>query len=135
MLNALFSIKPEYVNLIFSGEKKYEFRTAVCKKNISKIIIYETSPVSKIVGEVYVSNILKDTPEKIWNKTYKNAGIEKNKFMKYFKNHEFAYAYVLENPVKYDRQISLQELNISSAPQSYLYLSDDIIQAHIAHSI
>lgn len=135
MLNALFSIKPKYVNRIFSGEKKYEFRTTVCKKNISKIIIYETSPISKIVGEVYVSNILKDTPEKIWNKTYKNAGIEKNKFMKYFENHKFAYAYVLENPVKYDRQISLQELNISSAPQSYLYISDDIIQAHIAHSI
>ena len=113
---------------IFSGEKKFEFRTTVCKKIISKIIIYETSPGSKIVGEVSVSNILKDTPEKIWNLTCKNAGIEKSAFMKYFSNRDFAYAYVLSNPIKYDRQISLTELNISSAPQSYLYIADEAIK-------
>ena len=127
MLNALFSIKPEYVKRIFSGEKKFEFRTTVCKKTISRIIIYETSPVSKIVGEVSVTNILKDTPEKIWTLTYKNAGIEKNTFMRYFKNRDFAYAYVLNKPIKYDREISLNELNITSAPQSYLYIASEVI--------
>ena len=135
MLNALFSIKPEYVERIFSGEKKYEYRTTVCKKNISKIIIYETSPVSKIVGEVSVLNILKDSPEKIWNLTFKNAGIEKPKFMKYFKNHEFAYAYALSNPIKYGRPIPLSDMNISSAPQSYLYIADDAIEASVAGGV
>lgn len=129
MLDAIFSIKPEYVERIFSGEKKYEFRTSVCKKDISKIIIYETFPVSKVVGEVSVLKILKDTPENIWTLTNRNAGIVNKAFMKYFGNHEFAYAYVLENPIKYDRQISLKELNILAAPQSYLYISDEIVQA------
>lgn len=135
MLNALFSIKPEYVMRIFSGEKRFEFRTTVCKKTISKIIIYETSPVSKIVGEVSVLNILKDTPEKIWNLTCKNAGIEKSAFMKYFNNRDFAYAYILSNPIKYDRQISLSELNISSAPQSYLYIADEAIKQALRAAI
>lgn len=127
MLNALFSIKPQYVERIFSGEKKYEFRTTVCKKIINKIIIYETSPISKIVGEVSVKKIIKDTPENIWKKTHSHAGIECAAFFKYFRNHDFAYAYELEQPIRYKEHLVLSELNISHAPQSYIYLSDEKI--------
>ena len=128
MLNALFSIKPEYARQILSGKKKYEFRTRMCKKSISKIIIYETSPTSMIVGEVSILDVLKDTPEKIWLFCCKDAGIGKEAFMKYFNNHDIAYAYVLNNPVKYDRKISLSELNITMAPQSYLYIPYYIVR-------
>ena len=124
MLNALFSIKPEYVNRIFSGEKHYEYRTIVCKKQIDKIIIYETSPTSKIVGEVSVLKILKDTPENLWNQTKNYAGIDYESYFSYFKDKEFAYAYVLEKPVKYKNPKSLSEYNITSAPQSFIYLKD-----------
>ena len=65
MLNAIFAIKPKYVEKIFSGEKRFEFRYTVCKQQINKIVIYETSPISKIVGEVSVSKVLKYTPENI----------------------------------------------------------------------
>ena len=36
MSTILMSIKPEYVNKIFSGEKKYEYRKRICKNNIEK---------------------------------------------------------------------------------------------------
>lgn len=129
MLNAIFSIKPEYVERIFSGEKKYEFRTTICKKTISKIIIYETSPISKIVGEVSVVKILKNTPSNIWKIASLDAGIEYDSFLKYFSNREYAYAYVLKNPIQYNRQFSLKELNISVAPQNFLYIDDEILKS------
>ena len=40
MCDVLMSINPEYVELIFNGEKKYEFRKNVCKRRVDKIIIY-----------------------------------------------------------------------------------------------
>lgn len=135
MLNAIFSIKPQYVKRIFSGEKKFEFRTVVCKKTIKKIIIYETSPASKIVGEVSVVDIIKDTPAKLWEKTKNYSGIEYKDFMSYFRNRKYAYAYVLDNPVIYNKQINLSELNIKYAPQSFAYISDDVIPKSIVVNI
>lgn len=121
-LSALFSIKPEYAEKIFSGKKKFEFRTKCCKKKIDKIMIYETSPVCKVVGEVSVLTILCDTPQNIWEQTKKYAGIEYKRYMDYFSNRKVAYAYVLDKPVRYENALSLENYNISSAPQSYIYL-------------
>ena len=109
MPRALFFIKPEYVERIFSKEKRFEFRTIACKKQISKIIIYETSPVSKIVGEVSVLKILKDSPEKLWEQTKEFAGTDFESYSKYFFNRKFKL---------------LKDYNIFVAPQSFMYLEE-----------
>lgn len=125
LLNAIFSIKPKYAEKIFSGEKKFEFRTKICKHAIDKIIIYETSPVCMVVGEVCVTGIIKDSPSKLWNETKQFAGIEYNSFMEYFKNKKTAFAYVLSTPIKYEKHYKLSEFNIYTAPQSYIYLKNN----------
>ena len=48
--NILLSIRPEYVEKIISGEKKYDYRTKAAKRNVDKIIIYETTPVKKVIA-------------------------------------------------------------------------------------
>ena len=40
MPSILLSIKPEYVEKILSGEKRYEFRRKLCKDEIDKIYVY-----------------------------------------------------------------------------------------------
>lgn len=51
-MRVLLSIKPEFVEKIFSGEKLYEYRKATFKnEDISSVVIYSTMPVGKIVGE------------------------------------------------------------------------------------
>ena len=57
MSTVLMSIKPEYVSNILNGKKKYEFRKNACKKEIEKMIIYSTSPISKVVGEARIVNM------------------------------------------------------------------------------
>ena len=44
MSTILLSIKPEYVNKIIAGTKKYEFRKHLAQGDIQKIIIYSTAP-------------------------------------------------------------------------------------------
>ena len=71
MYKILLSIKPEYVKSIFEGKKKFEYRKIITKNKPTKIIIYSTYPVSAIVGEADVEEILIDSPDNLWKKTKK----------------------------------------------------------------
>ena len=122
MCSVLMSIKPQYVQRIMTGKKKYEFRKKACKKNVDKIYIYSTVPVKKVVGEAEVELVLIETPEIIWEKTKDDAGIDKDFFDRYYKDREEAVAYKLINVKKYKNPRSLKELGIKSAPQSYQYM-------------
>ena len=89
------------------------------EKGSRKVFIAQSpSSFGKIDGLL----ILKDTPENIWNITSKNSGISLDFFNSYFKNKKVAYAYVLSNPIIYNKPISLEDLNIKAAPQSYIYI-------------
>lgn len=122
MCNILISINPEHVENIFNGSKKYEYRKIRCKQDIDKIIIYSTYPIMKVVGEAKVEEILEDSPEKIWNITEKDSGINRKFFDKYYENREKAVAYKLTNIIKYDLPKELSSYGIKYAPQSFVYV-------------
>lgn len=122
MYNMLISIKPEYVENIFNGSKKYEYRKIRCKRDIDKIIIYSTYPIMKVVGEAKVEKILEDSPDRIWEKTKKYSGIDLNFYQKYFKDRSKAIAYKLTNIKKYDSPKELSSYGIKAAPQSFVYI-------------
>lgn len=123
MCKVLMSIKPEYVEEILSGRKKYEYRKIKAKRpNVDKIIIYCTSPVMKVVAEIEVLDIIENNPEIVWKKTKKYAGISKKKYDKYFENKDIAFAYKLGNIIKYDQPKNLKEIGINYIPQSFSYI-------------
>ena len=122
MSTILMPIKPEYVNKIFSGEKKFEYRKRVCKKNIDKIIVYSSSPVQKVVGELIIRNVLCDKKDIIWNKTKMYGGIDKDKYDKYYENSNIAVAYEIEKAILYDIPKELKDYKVNTAPQSYIYI-------------
>lgn len=124
MQNILISINPEYVEKIFNGTKKYEYRKIRCKKNIDKLIIYSTYPVMKVVGEAKVEEILEGTPDKIWEKTKNGSGVNIDFYKKYFNNRENAIAYKLKDVKKYDNPKDLIDYGIKNAPQSFVYIKD-----------
>ena len=122
MCKMLLSINPEHVNNIFNGSKKFEFRKTICTRKVDKIIFYATSPIKKIVGEAKVTNILIDTPEKIWEQTNEFSGISKYFFENYYKNKENAVAFQIDDVLKYSKPLNLEDLGILRAPQSFQYL-------------
>ena len=125
MSKVLLSIKPEYVQRILAGEKKFEFRKRLANKPVDTIIIYATSPVMKIVGEVKVKGVLEKAPSTLWEHTKKNAGISRKKYREYFTGSKKAFAYELEEVVKYVRESNLEDIGINQAPQSFSYISDE----------
>ena len=75
MATILLSIKPEYANKIFDGQKHYEYRKRIPKKEVSKIVVYSSAPEQAVIGEVEVVKTLKMKPTPLWNSTKANAGI------------------------------------------------------------
>ncbi|MDO8725404.1 MAG: ASCH domain-containing protein [Candidatus Methanoperedens sp.] len=122
-MNVLLSVKPKYAQKILDGEKKYEFRRAIFKKqDIEKVYIYSSSPVSKIVAAFEIEKILKDSPEKIWALCQKYAGISKKDFFDYFKNSNAAYAIGMENVEVFKTPINpFDEFTNFKPPQSFYY--------------
>lgn len=83
-MNLIISIKPEFVDKIISGEKKYEFRRRIYRKEVEKIYIYQTLPNSGIVGYFTPDNIIKDTPENLWKNLKDVSGTNKEFLLSYF---------------------------------------------------
>lgn len=124
MATILLSIKPEYANRIFDGQKQYEYRKRIPKKEVSKIVVYSSAPEQAVIGEIEVIKTLKMKPTPLWNSTKANAGISRSKYRKYFSGCTMAYAFVIGSFEKYPTSKSLADYNIQSAPQSFVYLDD-----------
>lgn len=123
-MKAMLSIKPEYVEKILSGEKRYEFRRRVFKRmDVDTIVIYSTSPQQRIVAEVGVVDILESDPIDIWKKTHDKAGISYKAFMAYFDGVNVAYAIELGLVKRYPRPRLLSSYaEVSAPPQSFVYV-------------
>ena len=120
------SIKPEFVDRIISGEKSYEFRRVLYKRNdISRIVVYASSPVCRIVGEIEVASLLTDTPESLWQKTKDKAGISEQFFFAYFSGRDKANAIEVKAFHPYKEQVKLKDKYPSLVPpQSFCYIED-----------
>ncbi|WP_456309026.1 ASCH domain-containing protein [Serratia proteamaculans] len=123
-MKVLLSIKPEYVEKILDGTKKFEFRKGIFKKNdVTSVVIYSTMPVGMIVAEFDIDDVISDNPCNVWKKTHKHAGISKQFFDSYFHSRDKAFAIKIGNLRIYDKPLHLSSLGENvTAPQSYRYL-------------
>lgn len=124
--SVIIPIKPEYVDLILKGEKKYEYRKTYCKRQIDTMLLYSTYPVQNIVAEVEVLDILSDTPNAIWNLTKNTAGITENTFFNYYAETNLAVAYQLGEIKYFDTPKQLSDYGIEYVPRSFVYVSPPI---------
>lgn len=124
-MKILLSIKPEYAQRIFKGEKKFEYRKRLFKRtDVKVVIVYVTKPVGKVVGEFEIGEIIEDNPMIIWEHTKKYSGINKDDYIDYFGGNEKGFAISIKNTTIYKTPLDLNELNpkIKVAPQSFMYI-------------
>lgn len=124
MCQMLLSINPEYVASILQGKKVYEYRKFRCRDDVDKIIIYATAPQQQIVAEAEIADIIEDDILNVWRQTKKHSGITYAFFRKYYKGKKKAVAYHLRNIVIYENPLTLEEIGVSCAPQSYRYIQN-----------
>ena len=127
-MEVILSIKSEFVEKIISCEKKYEFRKKIFKRgDISTVVIYETKPVGKIIGEFKVEKIIEESPLNLWEATKDFAGISKKKYLTYFQEASKAYALKISEFKEYNTPLEINEFDstLSFAPQSFCYSSPE----------
>lgn len=124
MTAILLSIKPEFALAIFRGEKVYEFRKAVFKnRDVDKIYVYASAPISRVIGFFYINDILEMEPEALWSKTRCGAGISEAYFYEYFSGRDRAYALSVDRASLFDEPRKLQCMfGIGHPPQSFRYV-------------
>jgi predicted transcriptional regulator len=125
-MKILLSIKPEFVDEIFKGKKRFEYRRAIFKRtDIRKVVVYATKPVGLIIGEFYIEQIIKANPQLLWEKTSEQSGISKTFFDDYFEGKEFGFALQIKSPKLYKKPIdpTLTDKTFV-APQSFKYIDD-----------
>jgi len=122
-MKILLSIKPEFAFKIFNGSKRYEYRRTIFKsRDVSKVIVYASHPIKRIIGEFEIEDILHDELPILWAKTKNYAGISKEKFLNYFTDKSKGYAIKVKTTRIYDKPLPLNSLLVSSPPQSFVYL-------------
>lgn len=122
----LISIKPRYAAMIFSGTKTVELRrTEPRVEPGDKMIVYVSSPTMEVTGECIVAEIEKDSPEKIWRRIRRKAGVTKQEFDNYFEGADQAVAIHVHQPKIFDNPVCLGTLRQSFSlqpPQSFRYV-------------
>lgn len=122
-MNAILSIKPQFVDEIIAGRKRFEFRKHGFKKPVRNIYIYASSPVCRIIGEFELGAIIEDKPEELWHRTRDYSGISKAFFDEYFSAHDVGYALEIKTFKKYPEPINPYKRNLKfHAPQSFCYV-------------
>lgn len=121
-MKVILSIKPEFVEKILNGEKKFEFRRKIFNKEVDTVIIYASSPIKAIIGEFTIDEILYHKLDQLWKITKNHAGIDKSFFYEYFKKKEKGFAIKIKQFRKYDNYVELNEYGLTYPPQSYVYI-------------
>jgi predicted transcriptional regulator len=123
----ILSIHPKFVDNIFNGIKKFEFRRKIWneKKAPSHALIYATSPINKIVGDFLIGVVLHGTPDFLWQQSGENENaIDHDSFNQYFKEVDKGYAISILLPLLYKTPQTLEHFGIKTAPQSFCYINE-----------
>lgn len=122
--SALMSIRPQFANAILDGTKTVEFRKRRLAGDVSRVVIYITSPVQAVVGEFTVADQVVASPQALWRRYWRVAGIDRASFFKYFDGTTDAVGILIDTVVEYEEPQSLGEFEPGvRPPQSFMYLA------------
>jgi predicted transcriptional regulator len=118
----LLSIKPEFASAIFTGVKRYEYRRSIFKRSVKRIVVYASAPISKVIGEFEVGELLCHDVEELWRRTGEHGGVSRDVFTAYFKGKQRGYAIEVRNPSVYERPHCPRVAYGKLPPQSFAYI-------------
>jgi predicted transcriptional regulator len=122
-MKVLLSIKPEFAEKIFSGEKKFEFRRTIFKdKTVKKVLVYASAPVQKVIGEFEIDEIVHQDVEKLWQMTRHGSGITHEYFTSYFTGKEQGFAIKIKNLNRFKSAQCIRKDYNAFPPQSFIYI-------------
>ena len=125
---ALLSIHPEYVELMATGKKKVEFRRTRFLRRLTHVVVYSTSPERRLAGYFEVEEVDIDSPDLISRKYRDKGGVSVEALSRYMENASHAVAIIMGDFHQFSENIRLDDIGITSPPQSFRYLDHGILE-------
>jgi predicted transcriptional regulator/DNA-binding XRE family transcriptional regulator len=130
----VFSIKPEHSEKIVCGSKTVELRRRFPPTVPSGTIalFYTTTPIRALTGIAEIENVIKGTPESIWEEFARETCISYKDFNDYFAGTEIGFVIKLRHARRLRRSLELDELRERfnfEPPQSFLYATPRLREA------
>ena len=127
MRRVLLSIRPEYVDMIFNSDKTVELRKKIpALGKGDELLVYASSPTMALVGAVEVLDVVQDSPSHLWKLVKSQAGVERDFYDAYYRDHDTAYGILLGKTRLFEAALPLQALRAAwpgfTPPQSYRYI-------------
>jgi len=89
----LFSLKPQYADLVFDGLKHAELRRRITPDMKDRdVFIYVSSPIRQLRGGFRVGHVWQGSPKDVWKEVSELAGVKKRDFDNYYAGRTIAYA-------------------------------------------
>lgn len=124
MAAILISIKKDYSDLIFNGEKSVEYRKVMPSKPVDRCFVYESRGSGKVIGFFTLSRIESCKPSDAWDLTEHIGALGKRQFDNYYKGKDTSVLLFISDALRYDVPLALEDLGISRPPQSFSYLDE-----------
>ena len=123
----ILSIEPDHAEMILTGEKTIEVRTKVWEgwqeaKQPVKILLYATSPIQAVVGEVRAIKVERKSLMSLVELQDKTKLTEEDLLVKniFARGHVF-FAIYLSRPIRYNPPRALAVYGCAKPPQSFCY--------------
>lgn len=108
----VLSIKDKFAKAIFAGTKRVEIRKSFSTKWTGhRVSFYVSAPVSGLVGEATIRQVVVGAPENIWSKFGKGIGCRKEYYEAYTRSWSKVSAILLEDLTAYNEVIPREELS------------------------
>lgn len=105
-INMIMSFDENEIENIFENEKRMIFKQKVYHNFLNKIFIYSKDS-REIKGYFKCNEIIKNTPENMWNTFYEKSILTEEKFFKNFENKKEVYGIKINNLTKLDYPIEI----------------------------
>ena len=123
MKSVLLSLKPEWWEMIRNNEKTLEIRKSrpMDVELPVRVIVYVTKPVGKIVGEFLSAHFLRRSSV---GGLAARSRVPLQDLIAYADGGD-VFAWTIDDVVEYETPLSLSELGVKRAPQSWMYVEVD----------
>jgi predicted transcriptional regulator len=112
---SLISIRPRFVDAIFSGEKWVELRRRRFQAEPGQLLfVYETSPVMAIRGIVRVRSVETGSVTDLWPRVAAGACVTRTEYQSYFSGSQCASAIHVTEPQAFAAPLTLSAIRATS---------------------
>ncbi len=108
------SIKPEFSQRIFSGEKRFELRRTPVKVDEGDVVVvYESSPRKAVVGAFVVREVRRGPVGRLWRQLGAEFGVTRTEYRSYFCGAEVAHA------IEVGRTVAIEPVALATLRQRF----------------